>query len=555
MQSNLRLETALCGLLWVVVLVPRSLVGAVLPPLWGDYDLVRIGAGGAAAALTIWIARHRTSRVVLGRDSTERLVLALAASHASLVVVLIAKYAAGAMPATWSHDVIQYYASAGSISGLYDPASALTPPVVTPIYPPGMVVVRRVLTPILGDGPHVLRLAVVASIAATASAIGILTARWRDRTSGWLAAGLFLAIFPQIVWSGAPTKPEYIAVALSMGGVVAACGAPEGHDAGPARLAVAGALFGAALLVKFTVVAGLLGVVLFLVAKRRWSDLLAMSAVVVLLAGGTYAGLSAASDGGLWFFTVVGNAASPDLEKAFRLGLEEFGQSFFAIVVVTLSLSILPKAWRGEGSDIDVVLSLATLVAFGLTIVTTARPGSSANYFLEAVALGAALLASHLAAESGSFSRGVRSLTLRALVATYLVLHLPSQAALLARDVPKTRLPTTLLNELDIGDTEFILSDPQYVGEVLDSGVRPLVVDSFQFTMMVQLGVLDVEVLTAPMRQGKVPVALLSQDPQAYEGLGFGHRMQPRKVIELIQERYSCAGHPLGSVVVCRWSP
>lgn len=554
MSLKSRPEVVLVAALAAAVLIPDGLISRGLPTGWGNFHLVRVAAACTGLAIAAWLLTGRDLFSKFAPGTSDGLLVALLAAHVGFVTVLLGKYLVGAIPSTWSHDVIQYYAQSGSLIDMYRLESALSPPVTTPIYPPGMFAVVAILEPLLGEGPHVVRLVVTGSILVIAAAIGWLTAREQGRAWGWVAGGLFLAIFPQVVWSGAPTKPEYLAVALSMSGLAVLIDPAAASSESVKRLALGGFLFGAALLVKFTVVAGLAGVLLYKALVRRWKSLAVVGGTAGLVFGGTYLALSWATDGGLSFFTMAGNLAKPDLEKAFRFGFMGFGQSFFVVVALTLAIVRLFGS-KGQGLTLlQGTVALATMMAVAMGIATTARPGSSANYFLEAVALGVLLIAIHLPAE-GRSSRQSGWISVGALVTVFLAVHLPSQAALLARDPPDRHLSSEVLRRLDVERGEFVLSDPEFVQPLLDTGFEPLVVDSYQFTMMADGGLLSDSILTKPMREGKVPFVLLSESPARYEDDRFGRRTQTRGVLDMIERAYRCSPAGETGVITCRWSP
>lgn len=546
-------DVLLAAGLGISAAVPYRLLARVVPPGWSDFRYVRYAAAAAAVALVVLVYRERTSAKGSGPPLRVRLFRGLLIVHAFLVVALLGKYVVGSIPSTWSHDVIHYYSTIPSLVELYDTRTALTPPVVTPIYPPGMFVVAAALEPILGEGRHVLRWLVVGSIVLTSSMVARVVARDHGWRWGIAGGGLFLAVFPQVVWSGAPTKPEYLAVALSLVGL-AVVAKPTGEGLGGyGRIAAGGLAFGAALLVKFTVAGGVAGALLFLALTRRWRRLGVLAAATGIVFGGSYLALSHATDGGLVFFTLLGNMAEPDFQKLFRFGVMGFGQGFFVILCVTVAVAELSSRKRSGASSPEALAALATLVAIGLGIATTARPGSSANYLLEAVALGVVLIA--LSVPKGRAKPAMKgNVEVLALVMVFLAVHLPSQVALLARDMPRSRLPESIVAELRADSAEFVLSDPRYVGELMEAGIDPLVVDSYQFTMMVENGVVDPDAVTGPMLEGRVPFAVLANPPGESGGASELEPRQSRPVVAILRERYRCGTNDEAEMVVCRWT-
>lgn len=546
-------DVLLAAGLCITAVVPSEFLARFVPPGWNDFRAVRVAAVAAAVALVLLLYRERTSADGFGPPLRVRLFRGLLIVHASLVLALLGKYLVGAIPPTWSHDVIQYYSTIPSLVELYDAERALTPPVVTPIYPPGMFAVAAALEPVLGEGRHVLRWVVVGSIVLTSSMVASIVAREHGWRWGAAGGGLLLAVFPQVVWSGAPTKPEYLAVALSLVGVAIVAESIGEGPGGYGRMAAGGLAFGAALIVKFTVAGGVAGALLFLALTRRWRRLAVLAAATGIVFGGTYLALSHATGGGLVFFTLLGNMAEPDFQKLFRFGVMEFGQGFFVILCISLAVIGLLSRESSGSYGFGHLVALAALVAIGLGIATTARPGSSANYLLEAVALGVVLIA--LSVPRGTTEVAPRgSVTVLALMIVFLTVHLPSQVALLARDMTDARLPQSIMAELKADSEGYVLSDPRYVGQLLEAGIDPLVVDSYQFTMMVEQDVVDVNAVTEPMLGGRVPFAVLADHPEEHGDASGSNRVHSRPVKAILRDMYRCRLRGEVGVVLCRWT-
>lgn len=537
----------------ITAVLPGRLVSGTIPPAWSDFHYVRAAALAAVVVFAVLMYRERVYGAGDDLSLGRRVLRALLVVHVSLVVVLLGKYLLGSIPATWSHDVIQYYSASPSLVDLYDKERALTPPIVTPIYPPGMFAVAAALKPVLGEGRHVLRFVVVGGVFLSAAVIGKVVAREHGWKWGLGGGALFLAVFPQIVWSGAPTKPEYLAVALSLAGIAAVSEPTEDGIGGYDRIVAAGVLFGAALSVKFTVAAGVAGALLFLAIRRHWRRLILLGATTGIIFGGTYLVLSRATGGGIVFFTLLSNMMEPDFQKAFRLGIMVIGQSFFVVLCVTVAMIKLNSLRSSDRAGVDVLVAVITVVAVGLGIATTARPLSSANYVLEAVAVGVLLIALVIPTGEGRPS-GIGSVRISALVGVFLAVHLPSQVALVARDVSDPTLPPSVVDRLKSNPDGYVLSDPRYVQDVLDAGLEPLVVDSYHITSMIEEGIIDARVVTGPMLEGRVPVAVLADDSAEDGSRSSRRRPHSDAVMAVLRDRYRCRDHEEGGVVLCRWS-
>lgn len=547
-------EVVAVAALFAVAAVPGQAVARIAPSGWGNYHLVRVALMGAGIGLTVAVIYDEIAADGQRAEGPSRILRGLLVVHASLVLVLLGKYLVGEIPSTWSHDAIQYYSMSESLGDMYKVDVAFTPPVTTPIYPPGLFAAADLLEALVGEGRDVLRLLVSASTLASAGMIGAITAR--KHGVGWGLAGgaLFLAVFPQLTWSGAPTKPEYLAVAFSLAGLATLCDPTDGVARSTRRVAVGGLLFGLALVTKFTVLAGLAGVLGYLALERRWSDLVVLTVAVAVIVGGTYLGFSYATNGGIVFFTLLANAAPPDFERIFRFGLMDFGQSFFVILCIAVAVFYAHDGDRRREEPLAAVVALGLLVAVAFGVVSTGRPGSSANYFLESAALGTLLVAvalpPHLEAPRRPPAGGPLLLLL---IGTFLFLHLPSQAALLARDVPEGQIPRDVLEQVDIGPGQYMLSDPRFVSDLREAGITPLVVDGFQLTMMIDQGLVDDSVVTKPIRAGRVPAALLEENPAAHTTKKFGRRNHSKEVISLIQNLYRCQTIRDPGLTLCRW--
>ncbi len=522
--------------------VPRRAPLARLLPDWQNVDLLFIGLS-LAAVVSLWITlRHR--------DSEPRAELALRyalVTGCGLTAVLLVKYLLGMIPDTWTGEVIYQYGVTGkSIVDLYSSEWIHEPPFVTPIYPPGYYLLARLLLALFGGAPVVLRGLTVFGVVGVAGALGmagidLCRRRW------YVPSALFIALFPVLTWSGPPTKPEFVAASFTTFGLAAYLRWGFGESRG--WIWLAGLLFGAGFLVKYTLIAAFLTVILHLLARRQAARAIALASV----AGGTffavYGLLWAPTDGGIWLFTVSANAAHLLPEKIIRYGVLTFLPRAFTTVVLAAAVGTLvtPRRWWGRRGAV----AAAPMIALGLFFLSIGRPGSSANYFLEFVILGSLLIGTWdwsqetSEASNAAGSGSAVSLATSTLLIALIVTQLPDQGALLSRSYGQaTELETRttqILRALPVPEGGFVLGDPEYTQELLAAGQTPLVYDASMFTLMVDNGVASVEPLLGYLQSGRVSHAVLTRLPSAYLKMPYGARDFPPEVAEYLRDHYHCS--------------
>jgi len=212
----------------------------------------------------------------------------------------------------------------------------------------------------------------VLSVVATLAVAGLIA--WHARSGGRLVAAAlgagWLALAPVAIW-GPAVKPDLIALALTVGGVVAL----ERRRAGPS----------AALLVLAVLAKPTAGVVLVaLVVWIAWRDRTQLqpfgrgSAIAIVVAAVALVPFGYA---GLWTHVVVWNALPWSLESAALL-------AFLAVVLYAalVGAGLVSRAFAGP---------IGAYVAAGLAIVVLGgREGATINYLLDLGAAGSLALAS-----------------------------------------------------------------------------------------------------------------------------------------------------------------
>ncbi|MGD2069477.1 MAG: hypothetical protein PVI57_12440 [Gemmatimonadota bacterium] len=479
------------------------------------------------------------------------LYLALLTS-CSLTVVLLFKYVSGMIPDTWSTSIVSLYGVLGeSLVDLYAMSSVEELPLTTPIYPPGYYILLRPLVRVLGDAFSAARILSFVSILAMAIGMALIGRSLR-RKKWFIAPAVFLSLFPVLTWSGPPTKPEFLAAALAV--LALAAYLHWGFARDRRWIWPVGGLFGAALLVKYTVAATFGAVLVHLVVRRRWREAIAVTTVAVGVFMTVYGVLSIPTSGGIWHFTVFANAVDPLPMKVVSFGLLEVVPRAFTAFV--LAVSVVTLATGGAAVAREGAIAIAPLGALGLFLLATGRPGSSPNYFLEFVVAGSVLLGllpltgpddqgEAQTAEPPRDTWGVRLSS--ALLLLLVLTQLPSQAALLARSyghADELRSSTVrALTALPVDEDQFVLSDSEYASDLRAAGQVPLVYDAFQFTLMYENGTASVEPLMAALADDKVPYVVLADHPGAYLSAPYGSRGLPLEVASYVGAHYDCAEH------------
>ena len=521
---------------------------------WSNLWLVRaaVALGGGAVALGIW----RMSRNGVRLPLMFCLVLVVATLCAAANLVLIGKYLAGLIPNTWTNDVIELYAAhKGGLVDLYELGNAFSPPLLTPLYGPGYFFTLQSIRKLLDvDAGLAARLVSTLAIIGLTGGVYLAARQLLPRLPAAVAPLIFWATFPTLVWSGPPTKPEYLACALAILAFGLCLG--EKSTQSSARVFFGGALFGAALLVKFTIVAMFGALLLHYAVQRRWRGLAIVavgSAMPLLL---VYATLWGPTHGGVWLFTVTGNAARPDFGRAFIATFENTLPFVVPALVIAAAASWL---WSARLRSARGVVSLAALLSFAGFMVSSSRPGSSANYLLEFAVLATVILAAVINDELTDSALTVRSGLVLTLIAVVLSADLPRRYALLAQSASRyggdRAVARSVLSDIKTSADEFILTAPDYARETIETRHTPLVYDALQFTLMQDNGkVSDVPILEA-LRGGRVRHAVLKDDLDIEEQKGYGRRNFSSETLRYLRDHFDCRSvsfqHIRGSVVHC----
>lgn len=506
---------------------------------WSRLGFIRaaVGLGGSLVALGVWRAIRNGSHPA----PLHCLVLVGATLCAAANAVLIAKYLAGSIPNTAVADVIELYAAHdGGLIDLYQAQNAVAPPLLTPIYGPGYFAALQTLRALLG-GNAGLAARLLSTLAILAFTIGVylVARRVLPRPAAGVAPLLLLATFPTLVWSGPPTKPEYLACALAILGLSVCLGDESARPS--ARLVLGGALFGAALLVKFTIVGMFGAVVLHHAVMRRWRALAVLAVVSGMPLVFVYGMLWGPTHGGVWLFTVEGAGARPDLERAFGAIFERtLPLALPALVLAAAALS----SWSSGPRTPQGVVGCAAILSFAGFMASSTRPGSSANYLLEFAVVAAVVLAGIVSDESGDPVPSRANGVVLALIALVLAADLPRRYALLAQSESRygsdRAVARRVLSEIETQPGDLVLTAPDYTRETIEAGHTPLVYDGLQFTLMQDNGrVSDAPILEA-LRTGRVRHALLADDLDTEQGKEYGRRDFSLETLRFLRDHFDC---------------
>jgi 4-amino-4-deoxy-L-arabinose transferase-like glycosyltransferase len=475
------------------------------------------------------------------------------------LAVTLWQYLAWIIPDTWSTEVIYVLATQPhSLIGLYSIDRLQQPTIVTPIYPPLYIAIARAGFAAFGRSPETLR--IITTMGIIAIAAGLLTASSRGHRDRWalLAPAVFLAFFTSVTWSGAPTKPEYLACAFAIWSL--AVYSRWGLSDDTKWIVPCGLLFGAALLIKYTIVGGLIGVLGHLLLRRKFRSAAVLAGIVAGLVGSVYVGLSIATHGGLITFTVNANAVHLQLGKVWNFGLLSILNRPFGVLIVTAGVGLAARLRNTVGPEVAVAIALAVSVPFAL--LALGKPGSSANYFLEPVALGALAVAFALrgAIHERGPNQGVPAdaFPVAALLAAAII-QIPWSLNLMALGwIPpnRDREITRSLASLQVAPDQFVMADVNYVYAVSKAGLKPVMVDNHVYTLLSENGVIDAEPLLTLFRSGKVPYLVLRGSLEWESGMPYGDRLYPPRVLAYLMRNYRCEppvfGEPGAQLVVCR---
>jgi hypothetical protein len=510
-------------------------------PMWQNLHLVRVAFIIAAISLAAVLLRFRAGSVRSQGVFLLHLLATVLVIHVALVAVLLWKYMTWRIPDTWTAELIYLYSvQTSSLSDLYAIGQLEQPPFTTPLYPPGYIAILKGLYAVLGESPAVMRALTVASLLAISVGLAFASS-YRATRDRWmlLAPALFLALFPVLTWSGAPSKPEFVAAALSVAGF--SIYLRFGHVSAGRWVIPAGLLFGFALLAKYTVIAAFLATVVHLALQKRYRDTALLFALVVVVFGVVYGYLWWTTDGGVLLFTVTANAARPDFFRLFSWAVLGVLPSAFVVLALAGALTLVLNS-RGFASA-GVAVALAFCISLALFILAAARPASSANYFLESAILGCLVLATLLHTQYRAQADSGNAGLLTALLLVLLSINLASQIALLARsegDDVQDQVVRATLSELYVQPGEYVLTDPHYTYQLVQAGHTPLVLDNLMYTLMLDNGHISHAPFVQILLEGKVPFLILANTLEQHASLPYGQRRISPDVVSFLQSNYEC---------------
>lgn len=367
----------------------------------------------------------------------------------------------------------------------------------------------------------------------------------RDRASqqrDWFEAIfpglLFLAILLRYATSST-ARPDFLAAALAFGGFIAYLrylGADGRHRT--QRLILAATLCGFALLTKQSTIAAPVAIGLHLLARGRIRDAAMFSAFTLAWPLMFYAALWTPTRGGVWLMTAGGIGQSFNLMKMLEFGVVGYLGSGFVLLTLGASALLLTDP---ERTDADTASVAYFLVGLGWFLVMAGNPGSSHNYFIEAAVSGALLIGA-LFARYRTRSETTRR-TILAFLLAMLVGHSLPQAALVARvyvDVQEEQTIARILENLRTHEGQYVLADVNYVTQVIRAGHRPLIHDSYVYTIMSDKGTVDLAPFLQFLEVGHVPYLILQNSLEWYEKQKVGSRLWPAPVLQHLKAGYDC---------------
>jgi hypothetical protein len=363
----------------------------------------------------------------------------------------------------------------------------------------------------IGDDPFVTgrALSVVATLLVAA------TIAWRARLSGVLVAGTialaWIASVPVMQW-GAAVKPDPVALAFTVGAVIALARARPNH-------LLAGALIGAAVLAKPTAL--IAGLALFVYVARR--DPLA--AVRALGAGAVTAAV-------VFLLTYP-----PD--EAMRLHVIDWNvlpwrpELLVGLLIVALLVLAVPIGTAVSARAYGGVVGAYLIGAVGMLLLG-GREGATINYFLDlsaALALIAAGLAPRLA-----MTRVYPVASLAQLVIAAALLNPFIGFPSLLQPTGKWGSPERIAFVRDNVPGTAVVEDS---GLVVASGREPIVDDLFLWSRLYGTGRIDGAALLDAVRAGHVDAVVAEVDLERIDsGPGYERQRWHPDLVAAVLARY-----------------
>jgi hypothetical protein len=299
---------------------------------------------------------------------------------------------------------------------------------------------------------------------------------------------------------------------------------------------LAGAAAGMAFQFKITFVAALAAGGLWLLASRRWRDLLNFTVAGALFAVGPYLYFQLREPQTMARVLSLGSIIR-DYGGLARLALTSAREP-----VCLLALAALPVLVRRRGSGWRLVLLYAT-VSLGVALVTNAHAGGNANYFFE----GLFALTPMATVGTLRLAGGGRT-TSGLLIALLLVSYHVAPNLVAARDMASDKLnpagraaerrPIEMLGAALPGHR--VLSTVPRIAILTD---EPVVIDPYYMTYMQQLGKYDTGPLLDRVRRQEFDAVVTTREPTTYRGV----RTAPPDLWSAIAHAYQpfCAPSPI----------
>jgi len=468
------------------------------------------------------------------------LVVSLAV-HSSCALVQFWKAVTLRIPETYTEQGIYLAAiREGGIASLYSRSNVTVAPFLTTVYPTVYYILTRGLFKIFGESPTVPRaLSISAVLVMFLTLIWVLSSNCR-RLHVLIAGLLFLSLFPTMCWVGGSIgKSDHVAAAFSLAAL--SIYVRKGlWSKKYGWIWIAASLGAFAGLTKQTVIFGALAIATHLLLRHQLKQFFIFAVVMLLWPLVSFGLLWNRTDGGIWLMTVTANAARLIPAKILQFGV--FGFLFSGFTVMVLAACAYPSKGRETLQSQRNVVRIYFLFALSAFLVAVGRPGASYHYFLESLAAGALVIGFTLE-QFGCMESRVAWRSLVILLVTVSVSQLFSQFAITARAAEeKTEQQRVMQNiaKLNTGDGHYILSTPYYVFSVIEAGKKPLVIDSSQFTLMIDNGVVSAEPLLQYLRAGAVPYVILEHTFDRYQTSAYGSRLFPQSVVAYLQTHYSC---------------
>jgi len=525
-------------LLIALIPIPTSLTAWIQSQLynWQNIQYLRLTfllAGiGIAVQTHITQFQNQYERI----SPAHHILITILIVYASIAIILFLKYLLGVIPELGvGQAIFLYTVLSDSVTDLFSRENMFLPPFLMPMYGPLYFEVARFLYNIFGESFFILRFLTVFSLVAISGVLKVIAQRYSNSAWAWVTPALFLAIFPLIVWSGAPTKPEYFAALFSISAIWVYYFL--GFKDNKLWVIISGLLFLMALLIKFFIIVGLLATLFHLLLRRKYHEFFGLFIFSFGLFGVIYFWLNMRTNGGLILFNVMGNAPQPQILRIITAGILQYLNNTFNIIASTAIVLILLQ--EKTLKNITGLVGVAFFMSVALGVVSIGRPGSTSNYFLEGVIFGSLAIGLLIAsAPANPIVKGILWI-----VIFYLALIFPTRAALIAQsygDPDEEEKIVAQIRSLEVKEDEFILSDLEYNYQVYRAGKNLLLLDSFYFTLLTENGLIDSSILFDYLKHDRVPYLVLTTSLEENASLPYGNRYFPEDITEYLIQNYRC---------------